>query len=77
MYTPKDMWIDALGQILVGKPLEQYSAHADFYSGKYDGLKQVLLQLCGFGPNDNLNSIISLFNISKFASYTSWVKEFS
>ena len=52
---PKDMWAVALGEVFTGNVLEQYSLHVNTFSGNYEGLKDALLQTCGFSTHDNLN----------------------
>ena len=74
---PKDMWAGALGQVFTGNALEQYSLHVDTFSGNYEGLKDVLLQTCGFSTHDNLNFYKMIYSPSSSASSSSWAKEAS
>ena len=69
---PKDMWTGALGQICTGNALEQYSLHVDTFSGNYEGLKDVLLQTCGFSTHDNLNFYKMIYSPSSSTSSSSW-----
>ena len=71
------MWVGSLGQVFTGSVLEQYSLHADTFSGNYEGLKDVLLQTCEFSTHGNLNFYKMIYSPSSSASLSSWAKEAS
>ena len=49
---PKDMWARALDEVFTGNALEQYSLQVDAFSVHYEGLKDALLQTCGFNTHN-------------------------
>ena len=62
----------ALDEVFTGNALEQYSLYVNAFGWNYEGLKDYLLQTCGFSPHDNFNFYKMIYSHN---SSTSWAKE--